>query len=367
MLNLVLTSLLGIITLVALYLYNHFTYWKRRGVYYETPLPIVGNLKGIGRNLHIKEIIQRLYDQFDGKVPFCGMYMFFTKTALILDLDLIKHIMVKDFASFHDRAIFNNVVDDPLTGHLLTLEGQQWKAMRNKLTPVFTSARMKYMFSTVVKVGENFARTLKKESEQSADCEVEIKDLCARFTTDVIGTCAFGIECNSLQDPQAEFRKKGRSIFTEPRHSGFVQLFLVTNPDLARKFHMKIFKDDITEFFLNIVRQTVTYRLENGIKRNDFMDLIIELKAKDESLARENKGIDLTQGLTIEQMAAQTFVFFLAGFETSSTTMSFCLYELARHQEIQEKLRQSIKQELEITKGILTYETMNNILSLIHI
>ncbi|KAM7343833.1 putative cytochrome P450 6a14 [Cochliomyia hominivorax] len=360
MISLLNTLLISVFTLMLVWLYNNYTYWKRHGVGYETPLPLIGNFKGIGTSLHFRDITQRLYKKFKGKASFCGYYMFLTKTALIIDLDLIKHVLIKEFSSFHDRAIFNNVEDDPLTGHLLTLEGEQWKAMRTKLTPVFTSARMKYMFRTVVKVGECFASAVKRESVKSQDLTVELKELCARFTTDVIGTCAFGIECNSLIDPNAEFRNKGKSIFAEARHGPLVQMFMVTNPKVARKLHMKFFHDHITEFFLNIVRQTVNYRLENNIKRNDFMDLIIELKAKNEDLAKESKGIDLSQGLTIEQMAAQTFVFFLAGFETSSTTMAFCLYELARNLDIQEKLREEILANIKENKGELTYEGMNS-------
>lgn len=360
MLSLLGALLLSLVTLLIVYLYNTYTYWQKRGVCCETPLPLLGNFKGIGKTQHFKDINQRLYNQFKRQVPFCGYYMFLTKAAMILDLDLIKHVLIKDFANFHDRVIFNNVEDDPLTGHLVTLEGEQWRAMRTKLTPVFTSARMKYMFPTVVKVGESLAEALKKDLQNSEDLVVEIKDICARFTTDVIGTCAFGIECNSLQDPNAEFRKRGKSIFTESRHGPLVQTFMITNPKLARKLHMKLLTDEVTEFFLNIVRQTVNYRLENNIKRNDFMDMIIELKAKNEEMAKSSKGIDLSQGLTIEQMAAQTFVFFLAGFETSSTTMAFCLYELSRHPEVQEKLRKEILNNIEETKGELTYEGMNN-------
>ncbi|KAM7343834.1 putative cytochrome P450 6a14 [Cochliomyia hominivorax] len=359
MISLLNTLLIVVVTLVVLWLYNTYTYWKRRGVCYETPLPLIGNFKGIGTTLHFRDVTQRLYNKFKGQAPFCGYYMFVTKAALIIDLDLIKHILIKDFSSFHDRPAFNNVEDDPLTGHLLTLEGEQWKAMRAKLTPVFTSAKMKYMFSTVLKIGEYFVEAVKNEMKVSPEQNVEVKELCARFTTDVIGNCAFGIECNSLKDPNAEFRNKGKSIFTDTRHGPIVQTFMVTNPKFSRKFHMKFLSDQVTDFFLNVVRQTVNYRLENNIKRNDFMDLIIELKAKNEEEAKKSKGIDLSHGLTIEQMAAQTFVFFLAGFETSSTTMSFCLYELARNLDIQEKLREEILANIKENNGKLTYECMN--------
>jgi len=42
--------------------------------------------------------------------------------------------------------------------------------------------------------------------------------------------------------------------------------------------------------------------------------------------------------LTILNMTSQAFIFFLAGFETSSTLMSFVAHEIAVNSDIQEKL-----------------------------
>jgi cytochrome P450 family 6 len=46
----------------------------------------------------------------------------------------------------------------------------------------------------------------------------------------------------------------------------------------------------------------------------------------------------------------------LAGFETSSTTLSFCLYELAVNPDIQTKLREEIDVTLEKMGGKITYD-----------
>jgi hypothetical protein len=63
-------------------------------------------------------------------------------------------------------------------------------------------------------------------------------------------------------------------------------------------------------------------------------------------------------GLTMNSLAAQAFVFYIGGFETSSTTMTFCLYELSLHQDIQERLRDEIDVVLKKHNGKLTYEAI---------
>lgn len=208
---------------------------------------------------------------------------------------------------------------------------------------------MKFMFPTVVEVGDKFRECL---TEVVAQHEVlEIKELLARFTTDVIGTCAFGIECNSLKDPNAKFREMGRLAFGAPRHSTLFSIAINGFKNLARKFHIKNIRDDVSTFFMGVVKDTVEYREKNNVSRNDFMDILIKLKNEenlDEKLGK----------LTLNEIAAQAFVFFLAGFETSSTTLTFCLYELALNQEIQRKTRQIIRETLKRHEGKFTYEAM---------
>lgn len=63
--------------------------------------------------------------------------------------------------------------------------------------------------------------------------------------------------------------------------------------------------------------------------------------------------------LTIEEIAAQCFIFFAAGFETSAAAATFALYELAVNQNIQERVREEFNTVLSKYNGKLTYDGMN--------
>lgn len=198
---------------------------------------------------------------------------------------------------------------DKLSGHLFNVDNPKWKALRTKLTPTFTSGKMKMMLGTVVDVAEKFIKTLDVESSAAENSEIEIKDIAARFTTDVIGSCAFGLDCSSLEDPNSEFRQNGKRLFDDPLHSpAFVQLAM-TFKSLARKLHVIMLRPESTEFFHNIVKDTVKYRETNNVRRNDFMHLLIQLK-NNGALDGESANIGK---LSMEEVAAQALIFFLAG------------------------------------------------------
>lgn len=59
-------------------------------------------------------------------------------------------------------------------------------------------------------------------------------------------------------------------------------------------------------------------------------------------------------------LTAQAFVFFVAGFETSSTTMSNAMYELALNPDIQNKLREEVRLTYKQNNGKLNYDCIKD-------
>ncbi|XP_037815472.1 cytochrome P450 6a9-like [Lucilia sericata] len=345
--------LLAILAYFYKVLRQRYNYWQTLGIACEEPTFLLGNITGIGSKRAFVEVWQQFYDKYKNTGPFAGFYWFFKPAVFVFDPALLKLILIKDFSKFVDRGFYVNEEDDPLSGMLFNLEGNKWRHMRNKLSPTFTSGKMKTMFPIITNISKEFVQVFGNAAKENDI--IEVGDLMARFTTDVIGSCAFGLEMSSLRDPNNKFRMMGRKSIVEQRYGRVGIAFRNSFPQLARKLHMKDTLQEVEDFFMGIVKETVRYREENNVRRNDFMDMLIDLK--NNKLMKSETGEELTN-LTMEEIAAQAFVFLVAGFETSSTTMGFALYELAQHEDIQQKAREEVITVLEKHNQEFTYEAM---------
>lgn len=289
------------------------------------------------------------YQQFKGQSKFIGLYFFTNPVALVTDLDMVKDVLIKDFDYFVDRGVYYNEKDDPLSAHLFNLESTKWRPLRAKLTPTFTSGKMKMMFPTVVDISNQFQQAVDRIVQEQPR-GFEIRDVIQRYTTDVIGSCAFGIDCNSFLYPDNEFRRAGKLSFDRPFLLRLKINFCAVFPKIARSLKIKRLNQEATKFYTKVVKETVEYRVKNKVNRNDFMNLLIDLKNSPKSPEHQ---------LTLAEVTAQSFIFLAAGFETSSTTMVFCLFELAQNQDIQDKVRASIFEVLKRNNNELTYESLN--------
>lgn len=345
-----------ILTLVYIYLKQKYTYWAKKGVPYIKPQFFYGNGdKLLKSEVSYADQFLDFYKEFKVRgEKHGGVYILFSPVYIPVDPELIRNILQKDFDHFINRGLYVNEEYDPLSGHLFNLEGAKWKNLRAKLTPTFTSGKMKMMFETL-KTCSNGLEQLLCDCSKTVE-PLDIREIIARFTTDTIGSCAFGIECNSMKNPDAEFRKYGKKIFEVSNSNKMKQILAYFLPTrLVKKLGFSFTDIDVETFFINVVRDTIAYREKNNISRNDFLHLLIQLK--NDCGASENVE-DSKPQLTFNEIAAQCFVFFAAGFETSSTTTTFALYELSINKEIQEKLREEVLSTLEKHGNEVTYDSI---------
>nr|NP_001352298.1 cytochrome P450 6k1-like [Trachymyrmex cornetzi] len=339
--------LMTFIITVHLYMTHKFNYWKKRNVLHALPISILGNFKD---SLLLKRspgyLLKDFYDQGKG-MPYIGFYILDKPSLLIRDRELITNVLIKDFDYFIDRYSTPNMTDRLAYSSLFFIKNPAWKILRTKLSPTFTSSKLKKMFELMLVCGDNLDTYLESLKLEDKDIELNIKDLSSKFFMDIVGTTAYGLNVNSLNNPDNEFPKYGKQIFKISILHAYEFLVILFLPNLVHFINAKIFDKQVTAFLRNVFWQTITQRIKSGKKRNDLIDILIELKGtyRDQD-SRTLDGDDLL---------AQAAVFFVASYETSSTTMAFTLYELARHPEVQNRLRKEILNALDGTDGKITY------------
>nr|UYU26126.1 cytochrome P450 345D2 [Propylea japonica] len=312
----------------------------------EKPYPLIGNL-ALGRE-GLGYTIVRIYETLDDKCPYFGVYMFHKPVFVAKDKELIKRILVKDFSSFSNRVQYaNEKVDAIASNNLFTFRNDVWKFVRNKLTPVFTSGKLKLMLPLMNDIVVNLEDVLNTTDNQNVD----IKDICKRFTTDITTSCAFGLDSGILKNTNSEIKEMTDKLLNP---KGFVRRFAafcwLLCPFLIDILRLPFLDPEATEYLTNVFKHSEDERKKKNIKRNDFVDLMMELSEQE----MEN---DLYKFDDLKK-SAQAMVFYNAGTESTSTTLSVCLYELALNPDVQEKLRHEIKENLD-SQGNISYEKLH--------
>lgn len=300
-----------LIVCLSYYMYHVFTYWKRLGVKYVSPsFPFVfGNFgKTFLKKTSIGELLQEFYTTVNE--PFFGLYSMLKPVLVVCDPHLIRQIFVKDFQHFANRGFYMDEERDPLTGNLFSLGGEKWKQWRVKLTPAFTSQKIRAMFSSIIECGDPLEAHIVKLAESKSS--VEVRELLASFTTNNIASTAFGLKIDCIADPNIPFRKYGKKYFSLDTKNGFRIMAQTVCPSLLKILRIKAMDQDVEDFFIDSVKQTLSYRENNNMVRADFFQLLVQLRntgfiSKDDAHSWETKITknENEKALTLNEVAAQ--------------------------------------------------------------
>nr|QLI62194.1 cytochrome P450 45 [Streltzoviella insularis] len=367
------------VLLAALYLYFHQRYsrFSRHGVKTVKPTPPFGNMGRITLRIeHFVDMLERLYNEYPDE-KFVGMFEFVNPMVLIRDIELIKRIGIKDFDSFLDHRVIVDENIDPFFGrNLFSLKGQEWKDMRSTLSPAFTSSKIRLMVPFMVEVGDQMIRSLKKKISDSGVgyLDVDMKDISTRYANDVIASCAFGLKVDSHTIENNKFYEMGKRA-SSFNFSQLLKFFGYTSfPSLMKLFKLSLFTKETKDFFTELVTSTMKDRETHNTIRPDMIHLLMEAKKgqlthEDKTAQDEDAGFatveessvgkkDINIVWTDIDLIAQAVIFFVAGFETVSSTMSFLLHELAFHPEVQAKLVEEIRENDRKNGGKFNYNSI---------
>ncbi|EFO88319.1 hypothetical protein CRE_12262 [Caenorhabditis remanei] len=265
--------------------------------------------------------------------------------------DDIKEVFIKNFSNFSDRGVIEIFRETKLNASLLqNTYATGWKHTRSAIAPIFATGKMKAMHETINSKIETFLEILKEKSESGE--KWDIYDDFQGLTLDVIGKCAFAIDSNCQRDRNDVFYVEARKFFhnIDLRHSPLVSTSVMI-PELMWlwKFLYKFTGLASAELPLVDGLDDV-YERRRGGEGSDSVDLLKLL------LDRED---DKTKGMTKQEVIENCFAFLLAGYETTSTAMTYCSYLLSKYPEVQQKLNEEIEETKRTKQGGLNYDSIH--------
>lgn len=352
------------LALYALYKYGtrNFDYWSSRGVPHDPPVPFLGT--DAPRYLQRRSVTQMAADVYF-KYPeerFVGYYRGNVPELVVRDPELVKRIIVTDFAHFYPRGLSpDHGVVEPLLRNLFFADGDLWRLLRQRITPAFSGARLRAAFPLIAARAARLQGALHARLHALGRGRVlDARDVMARYTIDFIGSVGFGLDPDSLNDEESEFRKLGSKIFDNSPSRALTAVLKSVLPDVFKR--MKYLGQELEDDVLGLVRRILERRGHAPCGRNDFIDMLLELQARGDvtvrSLEREGEQVRLRLDDTL--LAAQAFIFFAAGFETSSSATSFTLHQLAHHPDVQRRVVADVERALAAHGRELSYDAVRD-------
>ncbi|XP_067687704.1 cytochrome P450 3A13-like [Haliotis asinina] len=340
---------------VAALIYIHstwnFSYFEKQGIPGPTPYPVIGN----SFNLTFFHKFNEWNRQYGSAY---GIFMGRTPAYVISDLDILKEVFVKSFNTFRNRMKFT-LVPYPFNLGVFFLDDEHWRRVRSIITPSFSSGKLRKMCAAINDCSRtltsNFSKAIGKKEG------VVMKDYFGAYTMDVIAQTAFGIKVDSQNDFNNEFVANAKVMFTQSKPRRILPMLSRFCPPLVwfiRKFGVGFFPNSVMGFFqtniLEMIKQRQNESKERREQRIDFLQLLVDAEITDDTVKQENghtangqaSGKHTVRRLTTDEIVGQGILFFIAGYETTASTLNFASHSLAINPGVQEKAYNEIKDML---------------------
>ncbi|ODO08024.1 hypothetical protein I350_03607 [Cryptococcus amylolentus CBS 6273] len=247
---------------------------------------------------------------------------------------------------------------------LLVVEGEEHRKQRRALSACFTPNALKGMtsifYDKAYELKDKLANMIegvdpeicaptptKAADEVEGGKQIDVMRYLAKTTLDVIGLAGFSYDFNSLSESRNELADAFGSMFAAGAEIGFVGFLQIVFPVLkwiptARSKAIARAKEVTQRIGLRIIQDKkgeIMATHEKDLEKN--VDLGKDLLS---ILIKANMAADLKpeDRLTDQEVLDQITTFMFAGNETTSTAVTWCLYQFAKKPEVQERLREEV-------------------------
>ncbi|XP_070391494.1 cytochrome P450 3A14-like [Dermacentor albipictus] len=353
----------SLLTALLIWRRRHFNYFKELGIPGPKPNLIWGNIREY-HSMEIYKVIGKWLDKygdvfgfFNGDVPF----------VVIRDLDFIEDVFVRNFQNFVNRGI-TMMTDQmhPIMGQsILHVGGYKWKNIRASASLSLTSKKLKMMMPRIQEDVGTFVQAMRQYADTGK--EVQMLHKFEELSMDLTARGAFGINERFVGKPDHPFittsKAVARNIMTGPFY--YIGQCTTRFGALMKPLSwLSLIIGDYSFDPLNAQTMAVINLRKNNpsLRRPDILQNLLDVEYVEENENEDAgdktaKGIVKSRALTNEEVLITASSLFIAGFETTATALSYMIYALAKHQDVQEKARREVIDAVG-TNGELDYETL---------
>ncbi|KAK7097471.1 hypothetical protein V1264_004445 [Littorina saxatilis] len=280
-----------------------------------------------------------------------GVYRAKQPSIVIHDPDMLREIMVKQFAAFPNRQSSKIADVKPWRSTLQFLMDDHWRHVRNTLSPGFSTGKLKHMLPVIQRCCRNLVKHVQQKAEKGED--VDTKVLSNAFSMDVTAGTGFGMEVCCLQNPEEPFGVVANQILYPPQWV-FTLHFLF--PFLSPVLHtlgISIAPKKPIQYMFDIISAAIKERRQDNKDYKDHLQTLVDAQRQKTDDTPVDPEIDHRddlktsstwnrKGLTEDEIYANSLNFLLAGYENTASGIAFLLYNLAGSPHCLRKLQDEV-------------------------
>jgi cytochrome P450 len=179
----------------------------------------------------------------------------------------------------------------------------------------FHLPQIRALFPLVEEVLTRFTKYICEQLRKDTNEPLDAREICAKFTTDVVSSCIFNADAQSFTTEKPPIREMGRKMMTFDDKLLIAKFMLYSVfPSLSKIWKFRFVSKEIENFFVDLMKQALELREKTKINRDDYLAHLITLRNK-----KQISELDI---------AAHGVTFFIDGFETSSLAICYALFEV---------------------------------------
>lgn len=271
--------------------------------------------EGVRRNPipYHKKCFERFGDSFSIKIG--------KSRHIILsrDNDVAQYILQKNHKNYHKSKFQSVYLSKYLGKGLLTVDGEFWLKQRRLIQPAFHKQKMNQLV-------ENMKRTIVSELEGVIPNEkVDLFPVMSELAFNVVAKSLFqfSIADEKLDRIKYIIEAVQNFLIKEIRLPHKAWWFSITG---QVKKHLQLAEENN-----EIIRGIIEERTASKTEVNDLLNMLLETRYEDTG-----------EGMSIEQLIDEIKILFIAGHETTANALTFTLYLLGNHLDVQQKILDEI-------------------------